>query len=88
MRASSRPSSSAAWKAGDYLGQETLAVFTSMFLHVNLLHLAGNMLYLWIFGNNIEDRLGRFWFLAFYLAGGVAAVVDPGRSSTRPRRSR
>jgi membrane associated rhomboid family serine protease len=65
----------AAWKAGDYLGHETLTVFTSMFLHVNLIHLAGNMIYLWIFGNNIEDKLGRLWFIGFYLLGGVAAVV-------------
>ena len=50
-------------------------MFTSMFLHVNLIHLAGNMIYLWIFGNNIEDKLGRFWFIGFYLLGGVAAVV-------------
>jgi membrane associated rhomboid family serine protease len=46
-----------------------------MFLHGGWLHLIGNMLYLWIFGNNIEDRFGRLGFLAFYLAGGVAAVV-------------
>jgi membrane associated rhomboid family serine protease len=46
-----------------------------MFLHANLIHLGGNMLYLWIFGNNIEDRFGRLGFLVFYLAGGVAAVV-------------
>jgi rhomboid family protein len=65
----------AAWKAGDYLGHQTLTVFTSMFLHVNLIHLAGNMIYLWIFGNNIEDKLGRLWFVGFYLAGGIAAVV-------------
>ena len=65
----------AAWAAGRYVGPETLAVFTSMFLHVNLIHLVGNMIYLWIFGNNIEDRLGRFWFVLFYLVGGVAAVV-------------
>jgi rhomboid family protein len=66
----------AAWKAGDYLGPETLAVFTSMFLHVNLIHLVGNMIYLWIFGNNIEDKLGRFWFIGFYLIGGVVAVLS------------
>jgi membrane associated rhomboid family serine protease len=66
----------AAWKAGDYLGPETLAVFTSMFLHVNLIHLVGNMIYLWIFGNNIEDKLGRFWFIGFYLVGGVVAVLS------------
>jgi membrane associated rhomboid family serine protease len=65
----------AAWAAGRYFGPETLAVFTSMFLHVNLIHLVGNMIYLWIFGNNIEDRLGRLWFVLFYLVGGVAAVL-------------
>jgi membrane associated rhomboid family serine protease len=65
----------AAWKSGQYIGPETLAVFTSMFLHVNLIHLAGNMIYLWIFGNNIEDRLGPIWFIGFYLVGGIAAVV-------------
>jgi membrane associated rhomboid family serine protease len=50
-------------------------VFTSMFLHGGWLHLLGNMLYLWIFGNNIEDRLGRAAFLGFYLLGGIAAAV-------------
>jgi membrane associated rhomboid family serine protease len=70
------------WGAGRQLGGEALAVFTSMFLHVNLIHIGGNMLYLWIFGNNIEDRLGRAWFIAFYFLGGVAAAaaqvaIDP-----------
>jgi membrane associated rhomboid family serine protease len=65
----------AAWSQGQFIGPETLAVFTSMFLHVNLFHLVGNMIYLWIFGNNIEDRLGRFWFIGFYLVGGIAAVL-------------
>ncbi len=65
----------AAWGAGNPFGAETLAVFTSMFLHVNLIHIAGNLLYLWIFGNNIEDRLGRAWFIVFYLFGGVAAAL-------------
>ena len=45
-----------------------LTLVTSMFLHGGLLHLAGNMLYLWIFGNNIEDRLGHLRFLVFYLS--------------------
>jgi membrane associated rhomboid family serine protease len=45
----------------------------SMFLHGSLLHIGGNMLYLWIFGNNIEDVLGHFWFVAFYFACGFAA---------------
>ena len=52
-----------------------LAVLTSMFLHGGLLHLGGNMLFLWIFGNNIEDRLGHVRYLVFYLAAGVAATV-------------
>jgi membrane associated rhomboid family serine protease len=56
---------------------------TSMFLHAGWLHLAGNLLYLWIFGNNVEDRLGHLRFLLFYLGCGVAAAVaqiapDPG----------
>lgn len=59
-----------------------LTVFTSMFLHGGLLHIGGNMLYLWIFGNNIEDALGRVRFLLFYLACGLAAsaaqiAIDP-----------
>jgi membrane associated rhomboid family serine protease len=52
-----------------------LTLFTSMFLHADPLHIGGNMLYLWIFGNNVEDRLGRVRFLAFYLAGGVIAAL-------------
>ena len=51
-----------------------LTIFTSMFLHGSLLHLAGNMLYLWIFGNNIEDSMNRLVFVVFYLLGGVAAL--------------
>ena len=51
-----------------------VTVVTSMFLHGGWLHLAGNMLYLWIFGDNIEDRMGHLRFLVFYLACGVAAV--------------
>ncbi len=60
---------------------------TSMFLHGSFLHLAGNLLYLWIFGNNIEDRLGHLGFLAFYLASGVAAAaaqIAPEPGSTVP----
>jgi membrane associated rhomboid family serine protease len=52
-----------------------LAVLISMFLHANWLHLLGNMLYLWIFGNNVEDRMGRVAFLVFYLASGAAAAI-------------
>lgn len=50
-------------------------IFTSMFLHGGLLHLAGNMLYLWIFGNNIEDAMGHVRYLLFYLVCGVAAAL-------------
>jgi membrane associated rhomboid family serine protease len=49
--------------------------FTSMFLHGGLMHLAGNMLFLWIFGDNVEHRLGRGWFLAAYLGTGLAAAL-------------
>ena len=49
-------------------------IFTSMFLHGSWLHLGGNMLFLWVFGDNIEDRLGHAGFLLFYLATGAAAV--------------
>ena len=52
-----------------------LTLLTSMFLHGGLLHLAGNLLYLWIFGNNVEDRLGPARFLVFYLLGGVLAAL-------------
>ena len=52
-----------------------LTVFTSMFVHGGFWHLAGNLLYLWIFGNNIEDAMGRVKFVVFYLLCGVAAVA-------------
>jgi membrane associated rhomboid family serine protease len=54
---------------------EWQTIFTSMFLHGNWLHIGSNMLYLWIFGNNIEDTLGRFRFLFFYFACGTAAAA-------------
>ena len=50
-----------------------LTLFTSMFMHGSLLHLGGNMLYLWIFGNNIEDILGPVKFILFYLLSGLGA---------------
>jgi rhomboid family protein len=50
-------------------------VFTAMFMHASLLHIAGNMLFLWIFGNNVEDSMGPIRFLIFYLLGGVAALA-------------
>jgi membrane associated rhomboid family serine protease len=60
-----------------------LTLFTSMFMHGGLLHLGGNMLFLWIFGNNVEDSMGPLKFLAFYLVSGLAATalqvaMDPG----------
>jgi len=51
-----------------------VTTITSMFLHGSLLHLGGNMLFLWIFGNNIEDSMNRLVFVAFYLLGGLAAL--------------
>lgn len=53
-----------------------LTVFTSMFMHGGLFHLGGNMLYLWIFGNNIEDKLGHLRFLFFYLFCGITAAYS------------
>jgi len=50
-------------------------VFFAMFMHGGLLHLAGNMLFLWIFGNNIEDSMNRALFVVFYLGGGVVAML-------------
>jgi membrane associated rhomboid family serine protease len=51
-----------------------VTVFTSMFLHGGILHIAFNMLFLWIFGNNVEDSMGRVRYILFYLLGGLAAV--------------
>ena len=59
----------------DLLPYNIMTVFTSMFLHGGFLHIIGNMLYLWIFGNNIEDRLGHMGYLLFYLLSGVCAAV-------------
>jgi membrane associated rhomboid family serine protease len=64
-----------------------LSVFTSMFMHGGWMHLLSNMLYLWIFGNNIEDAMGHWRFIAFYLICGIAAVfaqVLPDPDSTIP----
>ncbi len=59
---------------GDQPVHPFFTIFTAMFMHGSPLHLGGNMLYLWIFGNNIEDKLGHFKFILFYLAGGVVAA--------------
>lgn len=64
-----------------------LTLFTSMFLHGGWLHLLGNLLYLWIFGNNVEDRLGHGRYLALYLGTGLvaaAAQILPDPRSTIP----
>ena len=49
-------------------------IFTSIFMHGSILHLAGNLLFLWIFGNNVEDSMGRVKFVVFYVLGGIAAL--------------
>ncbi|MFT4961950.1 MAG: membrane associated rhomboid family serine protease [Paracoccaceae bacterium] len=54
-------------------GTNLISLVSSMFLHGGLLHLAGNMLFLWIFGDNLEDEMGHLIFLAFYLIGGVGS---------------
>jgi membrane associated rhomboid family serine protease len=64
-----------------------LTILTSMFTHAGLLHLGGNMLFLWIFGNNVEDSMGHVRFVIFYLLGGLAALglqTAIGPNSTTP----
>jgi membrane associated rhomboid family serine protease len=58
--------------------REVFTVLSSMFMHGGLGHLLGNMWFLWIFGDNVEDRFGRSGFLGFYLIAGVAAAAAPG----------
>ena len=63
------------------------SIFTAMFLHGDFWHLAGNMLFLWIFGDNVEDRMGRLRFVAFYLICGAIAALSqalPDMRSTVP----
>ena len=72
-----------ALRSGAVISLETVTLVTSQFLHGSLVHIGGNMLFLWIFGNNIEDRFGRLPFVAFYLVGGIVAgltqvAIDPG----------
>jgi membrane associated rhomboid family serine protease len=64
----------AAWPASSLTGL-FLPILTSMFLHASWLHLIGNMWFLWIFGDNIEDYLGHFSYLFFYLVCGFAAAI-------------
>ena len=56
-------------------GEQVHTLLTSMFLHGSLMHLGGNMLFLWIFGDNLEDELGHVGFLVFYLASGIGADI-------------
>ena len=63
-----------AWLESD-LPRALLTILTSMFMHGGLLHIGGNMLFLWVFGDNIEDHLGHAGFLAFYLLGGAVAAM-------------
>ena len=57
----------------DFGPKTGITLITSMFLHGGWMHILGNMLYLWIFGNNVEDVLGHFWYGVFYFAAGFAA---------------
>jgi len=61
--------------ASPFSPREWVTVFTAMFMHAGWLHIGGNMLYLWIFGNNIEDRIGPWRFLGFYLLCGISAAA-------------
>ena len=54
------------------------SLVSSMFVHAGLLHIAGNMLFLWVFGDNVEDRLGHIGYLLFYLVGGAIAALVQG----------
>ncbi len=56
-------------------GRQLLTLVTSVFLHGGVLHLVGNMYFLWIFGDNVEDSMGRLWYPLFFVAGGVAAAL-------------
>jgi len=56
-------------------GRQTSHIFTSMFLHGGWMHILGNMWFMWIFGNNVEDAMGRFRFVVFYLLTGTAAAL-------------
>jgi membrane associated rhomboid family serine protease len=65
-----------ALQSGSFLSGPTFSLLSHQFLHAGWLHIGFNMLYLWIFGNNIEDVLGRVPYLAFYLIGGVVAALS------------
>ena len=68
-------------------GHDYRGLLSHMFLHAGFLHLAGNMLFLWIFGDNLEDQMGHLGFLIFYLASGLVAAlaqIAPDPASTIP----
>jgi membrane associated rhomboid family serine protease len=65
-----------ALQSGSFLSGPTFSLLSHQFLHAGWLHIGFNMLYLWIFGNNVEDVLGRVPYLAFYLIGGVVAALS------------
>jgi len=56
-------------------GHDWITLITAMFMHAGWLHIAGNMVFLWAFGPEIEDAMGRFHYLAFYLLGGIVAML-------------
>ena len=63
------------WAEAPFAPSTWLPIGTSMFLHGGFLHLAGNMMFLWILGDNVEDRLGHFPYLIFYFAAGTAGAM-------------
>src|SRR5208283_4264030 len=63
------------WRGGMLDWARWRPLVAAMFLHANLLHLAGNMWFLWVFGDNVEDQLGHLRYLAFYLLCGVASFI-------------
>src|SRR5690242_13116439 len=75
------------WDRAYYLNPADLSIlgyFTYQFMHGSWAHVLGNMLFLYIFGNNVNDKMGSFGYLAFYLAGGVAAGIGHVMTATVP----
>jgi len=63
------------FRSSDFLNGKLYTVFTSMFIHADIFHLLGNMWFLWVFGDNLESRMGNFKFLFFYLFCGVFSAI-------------
>lgn len=63
------------FRSSDFLNGKLYTVFTSMFIHADIFHLLGNMWFLWVFGDNLESRMGNFKFLLFYLFCGVFSAI-------------